>query len=139
MGLTVTGCAAGILPREGDTSGLGNPAEPEQEEAENEPEETVTARPCTARPPEHLIEVISVLVAEGATAAANYKIALTAAEVHYYATMKSLDADLGKFGCVGGGLGRGFVNTQELYVMKFKQAMQTKDKRHWVTRCQRRT
>jgi hypothetical protein len=36
------------------------------------------------KPPERLIEEIVALAAEGATAAADYKIALTAAEVHYY-------------------------------------------------------
>jgi hypothetical protein len=67
----------------------------------------------------------------GATAAANYKIVLTAAEVHYYATIKELGKYPGEFGCVGAGLGGGFLNTQELHVMKSKQAMKTKDKQHW--------
>ena len=85
----------------------------------------------TIKPPERLIEEIGAVAAEGATAAANYEIALSAAEVHYYATMKSLGADPGEFGCVGTGLGGGFENTQELHVKKYKQAMQSVDKENW--------
>jgi hypothetical protein len=33
---------------------------------------------------------------------------------------------------VGAGLGGGFENTNELHVMKFKEAMATKDKPGWV-------
>lgn len=33
---------------------------------------------------------------------------------------------------VGAGLGSGFENTNELHVMKFKEAMATKDKPCWV-------
>jgi hypothetical protein len=34
--------------------------------------------------------------------------------------------------CVGAGLGRGFQSTKELHVMKYKQAMNTKDKDMWT-------
>jgi hypothetical protein len=120
---------ADALPREGDGSGLDNPAV--VPEVDSAPEATTTRTGRTSRPPERLIEEIGALAAEGATAAANYEIALTAAEVHYYATMKSLGVNPGEFGCVGAGLGGGFVNTHELHVMKFKQAMQSGDKKNW--------
>jgi hypothetical protein len=70
-------------------------------------------------------------VAAGATAAANYEIALTAAKVSYYATMKEMGEHPGKIACVGAGLGGGFENSQELHVMKYKQAMAGKDKKSW--------
>jgi hypothetical protein len=33
---------------------------------------------------------------------------------------------------VGAGVGGGFTNTQELYVMNYDEAMKTKDKKDWV-------
>jgi hypothetical protein len=33
---------------------------------------------------------------------------------------------------VGAGVGGGFTNTQELHVMKYDEAMKTKDKKDWV-------
>lgn len=36
-----------------------------------------------------------------------------------------------EFGLVGAGIGGGFHNTQELHVLKFNEAMQSKDKEHW--------
>jgi hypothetical protein len=62
---------------------------------------------------------------------ANYKIALTASELNYYATMKELGEHPGEFGCVGTALGGRFDNTSELHTMKYKQAMKTKDKVSW--------
>jgi hypothetical protein len=35
-------------------------------------------------------------------------------------------------GLMGAGLGGGFQDTHELHVMKYKQAMNTKDKKSWV-------
>jgi hypothetical protein len=37
-----------------------------------------------------------------------------------------------EFACVGAGLGGGFQSTKELHVMKYKQAMKTKDKDMWT-------
>jgi hypothetical protein len=34
--------------------------------------------------------------------------------------------------CVGAGIGGGFVNTNELHVMKYQQAMETEDKEQWT-------
>ena len=76
-------------------------------------------------------------------AAANYEIALTAAEIAYYDTMQGLGENAGEYGClsaellneygnVGAGLGGGFDNTHELHVMKYKEAMKTPDKPHWI-------
>ena len=36
-----------------------------------------------------------------------------------------------EFGLVGAGLGGGFINTNELHVMKYNEAMATEDKPHW--------
>jgi hypothetical protein len=117
---------------------LDNPAVPEQEDANNEPEVEVTTRTGqTIKSPKRLIKEISAMTAdgamtaEGATAAANYENTLTVTEVHYYATMKTLGKHPREFGCVGAGLGGGFLHTQELHVMKCKQAMQSKDKEKW--------
>ncbi len=70
--------------------------------------------------PERLIEEMNA-------AANDYEIALTPAEERYYATMR----ELGEFGLVGAGIGGGFVNTSELHVMKFNEAMLTGDKKEW--------
>ncbi len=40
--------------------------------------------------------------------------------------------ELNEYGTVGAGLGGGFDNMQELHVMKYKEAMKTSDKPHWV-------
>jgi hypothetical protein len=56
--------------------------------------------------------------------------------------MKGLGENAGEYGCVimehneygavGAGLGGGFVNTQEFHLMKYKEAVKTSDKPHWV-------
>jgi hypothetical protein len=56
--------------------------------------------------------------------------------------MKGLGENAGEYGCVsvglteygqvGAGLGGGFENTQELHVMKYKEAMKTPDKPDWI-------
>lgn len=54
---------------------------------------------------------------------------LTDAERNYYDAMGSLEME---FACVGAGIGGGFVDTNELHVMKYKEAMATKDKDQWT-------
>jgi hypothetical protein len=46
--------------------------------------------------------------------------------------MKTLGEHPGEFGCVGAGLGGGFLHMQELHIMKYKQAMESKDKENWA-------
>ncbi len=86
---------------------------------------------------------MGAIAAKGATAAANYEIALTAAEIAYYDTTQGLGENAGEYGClsaellneygnVGAGLGGGFDNMHELHVMKYKEAMKTPDKPHWI-------
>ena len=128
--------AASELPKEGDTASImGNPTAPN--EGVNQ-----TRSGRTIKPPERLIQEIGAFEAQGATAAANYEIALTAAEMQYYDTMTGLCENAGEYGCVsvglteygqvGAGLGGGFENTQELHVMKYKEAMKTPDKPNWI-------
>jgi hypothetical protein len=125
------------FPMEGDASNaMGNPTAP----IGGVNPQTRSGR--TIRPPERLIQEIGAFAAQGATAAANYEILLTAAEIQYYDTMKGLDENAGEYGCVsavlseyghvGAGLGGGFGNTQELHVTKYKEAMRTPDKPKWV-------
>jgi hypothetical protein len=120
------------LPKQGDAASImGNPTAPN--EGVNQ---TQSGR--TIKPPERLIQEIGAFAAQGATAAAIYEIALTAAEIQYYDTMKGLGENAGEYRCVsvglteygqvGAGLGGGFENTQELHVMKYKEAMKTPDK-----------
>jgi hypothetical protein len=71
------------LPMEGDANVMGNPTA--QIEGVNQ-----TRSGRTIKPPERLIQEIGAFAAQGATAAANYEIALTAAEIQYYDTMKGL-------------------------------------------------
>jgi hypothetical protein len=124
------------FPMEGDANAMGNLAAP----IGGVNPQTRSGR--TIRPPERLIQEIGAFAAQGATSAANYEIALTAAEIQYYDTMKELGENAGEYGCVSAGLteyghvraglGGGFENTQELHVMKYKEAMRTPDKPKWV-------
>jgi hypothetical protein len=73
------------------------------------------------------------------------KIKLSQAEMNFYAAMMNAScAEIDdievrnvseikhkEFACVGAGIGGGFQNTNELHVMKYKQAMATKDKDEW--------
>jgi histone deacetylase 1/2 len=68
------------------------------------------------------------------TEAEIYEIKLTDAEKEYYDTMQSIHE--GEFindeiVCVGAGIGGGFVNTNELKVLKYKDAMKTADWKQW--------
>ncbi len=58
----------------------------------------------TSKPPERLIQEFGTFTAQGATAAANYGVALTAAKIKYYDTMKKLGKNAGEFGCLSIGL-----------------------------------
>jgi hypothetical protein len=63
-----------------------------------------------------------------------YEMQLTRAEEQYCKAMSVLRE--GEFvpdevNCIGAGIGGGFVNTKELHVMKFKQAMESKDAKQW--------
>jgi hypothetical protein len=67
------------------------------------------------------------LIAKMNAAANHYEIRLTPAEEKNYAAMK----ELGEFGLIGAGIGGGFLNTSELHVMKFDEAMTKSDKPNW--------
>jgi hypothetical protein len=60
-----------------------------------------------------------------------YSCQLTTAEQHYYQAIGSQPDMPGEIGCVGAGLGGGFVNTKELHVMKYDAAMLTPGKPKW--------
>lgn len=58
---------------------------------------------------------------------------LTNAEVAFYAAIGAFDNKYTdkEFACVGLGTGDGFLDTSELHVMKYKDAMETKDANNW--------
>ena len=57
--------------------------------------------------------------------------ALTAAEQnHYFALSEYLG--WGEYGCVGAGIGSGILNTNELKVIGYDEAMQRKDRKQWL-------
>ncbi|MGH7955289.1 MAG: reverse transcriptase domain-containing protein [Gloeomargaritales cyanobacterium] len=61
-------------------------------------------------------------------------IGLTTAEQNYYAIFQNQEEeefDPQEIACVGAGLGGGFMNTQELHVMKYSEAMKGPDKDKW--------
>ena len=71
-----------------------------------------------------------------AATSSKYEIGLTAAEKVYYARMDALNElarqqDTTEFGLVGAGIGGGFLDTHELHVMKYDEAMATEDKPYW--------
>jgi len=68
------------------------------------------------------------LIEEMGAVVNDYKVELTKAEEHYYAAMKDIGRE---YAFVGAGLGGGFVNTAELHVMKYNEAMVSSGKEHW--------
>ena len=94
----------------------------------------VTRSGRIVRPPSRYKEDLGAI-------AMSYEIGLTDAEREYYTTMKEIGemafvgAGIGGQGFetafVGAGLGGGFENTSELHVMKYKEAMATKDAESW--------
>jgi len=110
-----------------DNNNDGNmEAEKEQGEPENEPEAPTVDQPVTTkvgrtiRPPIRFCEDIGAI-------AVSYEIGLTDAEKEYYQAMERI----GEVAFVGAGIGGGFENTAKLKVMKFKEAMKSKDAEAW--------
>jgi hypothetical protein len=88
----------------------------------------------TIMKPTRLIEESSAIMPDLQQDLEEYEIKLTCAEEQYYEAMTILHE--GEFipeevNCVESGIGGGFVNTKELHLMKYKQAMATKDVKHW--------
>ena len=96
----------------------------------------------TVRPPARLINEMG--------AVAHEQIDLSVAEEHYYDAMAELgevafviqedefwDAtmDLSEVASVGAGLGGGFVNTAELKVIGYDEAMDSEDREQWIESC----
>ena len=89
-------------------------------------EETRSGR--VVNPPARLIKTIQYAqVEELNEQAEKYTIGLTSAENKYYKSMK----ELSKYTMIGAGLGGGFMNTNELHVMKYDQAMEQQDASKW--------
>ena len=57
--------------------------------------------------------------------------ALTAAEQNYYFALSEY-LDWGEYGCVSAGIGSGILNTNELKVIGYDEAMQRKDRKQWL-------
>ena len=57
------------------------------------------------------------LIEEMNAIASDYQIKFSKSEEHYYEAMGEIGALKSEFGCVGAGLGGGFINTSELHVM----------------------
>mmetsp|Transcript_18815 Transcript_18815/g.23344 ORF Transcript_18815/g.23344 Transcript_18815/m.23344 type:complete len:1201 (+) Transcript_18815:436-4038(+) len=83
----------------------------QHEDESNEHAVTVTRSGRTVKRKRHYDELNGINCDE-------YEISLSAAEIEFYGAMK----ELGELGLVGAGIGGGFVNTQELQVMKYKKA-----------------
>jgi hypothetical protein len=63
-----------------------------------------------------------------------YEIKLTEAKDHYYETIHQLHESefiTDEIACVGAHIGGGFVNTNKLKVLKYKDAMKTDDWKKW--------
>ena len=76
---------------------------------------TVTTSGCISQQPARLIEEMG-------------ETALTAAEQNYYFAL----SDYLEYGCVSAGIGSGILNTHELKVIGYDEAMQQKDKKQWL-------
>jgi ubiquitin len=77
-----------------------------------------------SRPPPRLIKT-ATMAQEMNNKAADYKCKLTPAEERYYEAMRELN----EMALIGAGIGGGFVNTEELHVMNYNEAIKSeKDK-----------
>jgi hypothetical protein len=109
----------------------------DDEDVEMQLQEAHTTRSGrTINQPNRLIEEMGAAATETdpANEENDYEIKLTEAETHYYDTMMALQE--GEFirdeiACVGAGIGGGFANTNELKVLKYKDAMKSGDWREW--------
>ncbi len=63
--------------------------------------------------------------------ASDYQIKFSKSEEHYNEAMLKIGTLQSEFGCAGAGLGGGFINTSELHVMKYNQAMATPEAKQW--------
>jgi hypothetical protein len=79
---------------------------------------TPTQSVCAVTKPMRLIEEIGVTAKD---------IRLSKAEEKYYERMWKLS----EYGLVGAGIGGGFIDTTKLHVMKYKEAMASKDASKW--------
>lgn len=98
-----------------------------EEESEEENEDNAARVSSSGRQinaPARLIQEI------GAAASNFYEVTLTDAEQAYYNAMQEFGP--GEIACVGAGLGGGFADTNELRVMKYKEAMETDDVEAWL-------
>ena len=124
-----------------DDSDTDKEDEPEIEKVE---EATRTRSGRASREPIRLIEETSAVVGFTRQEAVG-KLQLSNLESNYYAALMNLSCTetdetemeevdkvhLQEYACVGAGIGGGFQNTKELHVMKFKEAMNTPDRKQW--------
>ena len=68
---------------------------------------------------------------EFGTTMTDYQIELTEAEEKYYNAMQIIGPEDAKYACIGAGIGGGFLSTEELHVMKYDEAIASKDKEKW--------
>jgi hypothetical protein len=78
-----------------------------------------------SRPPPRLIETVTMAQAMN-DLAAEYKCEFTPAEVRFYDTVRELN----EIALIGAGIGGGFVNTEELHVMNYNEAIKS-EKNKW--------
>jgi hypothetical protein len=107
----------------------GEEPQADEEEVVEEEEEEVdagnqTRSGCRVNRPMRFIEEMNAI-------ASNYYIKNSKSEQHYYEAMQEIGALQSELGCVGAGLGGGFVNTNELHVMKYSEAMATPEAKQW--------
>jgi hypothetical protein len=81
---------------------------------------TVTRSGRVSRPPPRIHETATMAQAMN-DKAAEYKCELTPAEDRYYEAMRELN----EMALIGAGIGGGFVNTEELHVMNYNEAIQS--------------
>jgi hypothetical protein len=111
----------------GEGENNANKVVKEQDETEDDDDEAietgtesgVTRSGRVITKPTRLIEEMGAL--------ASNDIGLSSAEEKYYDTMWKMS----EMAFVGAGIGGGFVDTNELHVMKYKQAMASKDALKW--------
>jgi hypothetical protein len=108
--------------RAGESNNEHEESQTEQNEAEEEPIKTRTGR--VVMKPTRLIEEISAIAED------NYSFQMAPTEEFYY-NLSMEEKKENELSCVGAGLGGGFLNTEELHVMKYDQAMQTQDIKEW--------
>jgi hypothetical protein len=124
---------------EGNTQGDDNMDNKDNDDNDEDDDNENETQPITMMQSSQTIYPRQCLIEEtrltaGIAVSGAYEIGLTNAKLTYYQAMRDFpegEYAPGELACVGAGIGGGFINTMELHVMKYNEAMASDDKKGW--------